>query len=170
MHDARDAEDKRLLEEGEHKRLVANYFDVVRERCLVKLRDRDLADDAAQLVFRRLLEELARGKTYRVAFRVVVHMVVEWTVRGLFRGYKQDADVPEQWDSEAPDAFREWEERHDLAALFADLPERQRQVAELRYLEGLEPPEIAERLRIEPNAVHQALHNAHARLKEKLRG
>ena len=170
MHDARDAEDKRLLEQGEHKQLVGNYFEIVRERCLVRLRDGDLADEAAQRVFTRLLAELRAGKRYPVPFRVVVHMVVEWTARGLFPGRKQDADLPEEWDSPGPDAFHEWEERHDLAALFADLPERQRQVAELRYLEGLEPAEIAERLRIEPNAVYQALHNAHAKLKEKLRG
>ena len=39
---------------------------------------------------------------------------------------------------------------------------------DLRYRLGLEPAEIADRLGIQPNAVYQALHNGHAKLKEKL--
>jgi DNA-directed RNA polymerase specialized sigma24 family protein len=66
MHDARDAEDKRLLETGEHKLLVSGYFHWVRERCFLRLRDPDAADDAAQRIFLRLLSELRDGKTYRV--------------------------------------------------------------------------------------------------------
>lgn len=50
--------------------------------------------------------------------------------------------------------------------LFADLPERSRQVLELRYLSGLEVPEIAERLGVEPNNVHQALWRGHEKLRE----
>jgi AAA domain len=40
MSDARDVEDNRLLEAGEHKRLVANYFDRVHELCFLRLRNR----------------------------------------------------------------------------------------------------------------------------------
>jgi len=52
MHDARDAEDKRLLDEGEHALLLAAYFDPVRERCYLRLRDEDAASEAAQRVFK----------------------------------------------------------------------------------------------------------------------
>ena len=169
MHDARDAEDKRLLDTGEHKLLLAAYFHPVRERCYVRLRDDDLANEATQRVLVRLAGELAKGKTYPVPFRAVVWMVTEWTLRGLHPSPKQDATLPEQWDPEAPDAFAEWEVEHDLALLLADLPERQRQVAELAYGEQLGAQQIADRLGLEPNAVYQALHNAHKRLAEKLR-
>ncbi len=56
-----------------------------------------------------------------------------------------------------------------LDVLFADLPQRQREVAELLYREGLTHEQIAERLGVKRNAVDQALHNAHAKLAEKLR-
>ncbi len=46
---------------------------------------------------------------------------------------------------------------------------RQREVAELLYREGLSHDQIAERLGMKRNAVDQALHNAHAKLAEKLR-
>ena len=37
MHDARDAEDRRLLESAEHKLLLAGYFTPVRDRCFFRL-------------------------------------------------------------------------------------------------------------------------------------
>ena len=71
--------------------------------------------------------------------------------------------------SSVPDAYADWEADYDLAALFHDLPQRQRQVLDLRYRRGLTPAEIAAELGIEANAVHQALHNGHGKLREKLR-
>ena len=168
MHDARDAEDRRLLEQGNHQQLVANYVYLVRERCHLRLRDPQAADEAAQRVFLRLLHELAAGKTYRVPFRVVVWKVVDWTIAGFYPGAKVDATIPDAWDPPAPDAFDEWESEHDLALLLADLPEGDRAVAELVYREGLAPGDAAARLGKQPNAVYQALHRVHRRLAEKL--
>src|SRR5215212_1940787 len=170
MHDARDAEDKRLQDAGEHKLLLAAYFHAVRERCFLRLRDRDAGDEAAQRVSERLAAELSRGGTYPVPFRVVVHMVTEWTLRGFYAGAKQDDSLPEGWDPEAPDAYERVDARLDLELLLADLPQRQREVAELLYREGLTHEQIAERLNLKRNAVDQALHNAHRKLAEKLRG
>src|SRR5437762_9718998 len=104
MHDARDVEDKRLLEAGDHKLLLAGYFHAVRERCFLRTGSRDAGDEAAQRVFVRLASELARGRTYAVPFRVVVHMVTEWTLRSFYPSAKHDASILEGWDPEAPDA------------------------------------------------------------------
>jgi DNA-directed RNA polymerase specialized sigma24 family protein len=169
MHDARDAEDKRLLEDGEHELLLAGYFHTVRERCCLRLRDGDAGDEAAQRVFERLASELSRGRVYGVPYRVVVHMVTEWTLRGFYPGAKVDDSLPEGWDPEAPDAYAGVDERLDIAALFEGLAPGQREVVELVYVEGLSQEQTAERLGIRPNAVYQRLHNAHARLAEKLR-
>jgi RNA polymerase sigma factor (sigma-70 family) len=167
MHDARDAEDKRLLEAGEYKLLLAAYFMPVRDRCFFRLRSREAGDEAAQRVFLRLWSELKAGRSYSVPFRVVVWMVTEWTLKG-FSFRRGELELPEDWNPAAPDAYAEWEADHDLGALFADLPARQRQVLDLRYRLGLTPAEIAEQLGIQANAVHQALHNGHAKLGEKL--
>jgi RNA polymerase sigma factor (sigma-70 family) len=168
MHDARDAEDKRLLDEKNHKLLLAGYFHQVRERCFLRLRDRDAADDAAQQVFLRLAKELERGRTYPVPYRVVVHKVTDWVLRGFYPGTKGDGALPEDWDPEAPDAYNELEQDLDLERLFSELPPRQREVAELLYVGGLSPDQIAERLGLKRNAVDQAAHNARKKLLEKL--
>jgi RNA polymerase sigma factor (sigma-70 family) len=169
MHDARDAEDKRLLDEGEHALLLAAYFHPVRERCYLRLREEDAASEAAQRVLVRLLGELRSGKTYTVAFRVVVWMVTEWRLKGFYPVAKQDAFLPEAWHPEAPDPYRGWEEQHDLAVLIAELPPRQQEVLVLRYGKQLSHDQIAERLGMTRDAVDQALHNGHKKLAEKLR-
>ncbi len=97
-------------------------------------------------------------------------MVTEWTLRGFYPAAKQDDSLPEGWDPEAPDAFERVDARLDFDVLLADLPQRQREVAELLYREGLSHEQIAERLGLKRNAVDQALHNAHRKLAEKLRG
>jgi RNA polymerase sigma factor (sigma-70 family) len=170
MHDARDAEDRRLLEAGEHRRLLENYVYLVREWTLARLRDREAADEVSQRVFVRLLRELRAGARYPVPFRVVVWKVVQWTCRGYEWTAKQDGPLPEEWDPEAPDAFAGWEDEFDVARMLADLPARQREVLELVYLEGLGPEQIAAKLDMTRNAVDQALHNGHRRLAERLRG
>jgi RNA polymerase sigma factor (sigma-70 family) len=170
MHDARDAEDIRLFDEAKFTDLLAAYFHPVRERCFLRLRDRDAGDEAAQRVFLRLWSELGAGKRYPVPFRVVVWMVVEWTIRGFYPGAKVDASLPDGWDGASPDAFAAWEADHDLGVLLADLPPRQREVLQAIYREGLDAQQTATRLGIEPNAVYQALHNGHKKLAERLGG
>jgi RNA polymerase sigma factor (sigma-70 family) len=168
MKDARDVEDNRLLEAGEHKLLIANYFDRVHELCFLRLRNREAAEEAAQNVLLRLYGEIARGKRYTVPFRVVVWKVVEWTTRGFYGGVKEDATLPDDWDPATVGDHESVEDDYDFGLLIADLPERQRQVADLIYRERLSHEQTAKRLGITRNAVDQALHNAHRKLAEKL--
>ena len=167
MRDARDAEDRRLLEAGDYAQLLANYFHPVRQRLVARLRDADAANEAAQTVFDRLLRELTSGRSYPVPFRVVVWQVLEWKLKEHFAA-RREVPVADMPPEEAPDEWAELEARTALTSLFADLPKRQREVATLRYLHGFESREIAERLGIKANAVHQALFNAHGKLRERL--
>ena len=164
MHDARDAEDAHLLERGDHAALIAAYEDVVVQRCLIATRGNE-GYDVAQNVFLRLLQELDRGRRYTVPYRVVVHKVVDWTVKEHFAGRPMDFALPEGWDPVGEsDPYAEVDDG-DLDALWADLAEGDRRVLDLRYVQGLEIDEIAERLGKTRNAVDQALHRAHDKLR-----
>lgn len=168
MHDARDAEDQRLLEAGEHTRLLENYVYLVEEWVGVRVRNRAAADEVVQRVFLRLSEELARGRTYSVPYRVVVWNVVNWLCRGFEWTPKEDAPLPENLDDVAPDQLAAWEAEHDLGLLLADLPDRDRTVLDLIHREGLSPAQVAEQLGMTPNAVHQATFRGHRKVAEKL--
>lgn len=162
MHDARDAEDRRLLEAGEFSRLVEAYYGVIVGRCRARVPGLD-ALDVACAVAERLLAELKRGKTYPVPYRVVVHNVVSWTIKRYFeRGKLELVELRDEHEGDDPIAMIEAE--LDVAALLVELPGREREVAELRILHGLDPEAIAERLHIERNNVDQAWHRAKTRL------
>jgi RNA polymerase sigma factor (sigma-70 family) len=167
-HDA-DAEDTRLLEQGQIEYLLAKYHDVIVGRCVARLRGHPDAEDVAQSVKLRLLREFHRGKRYGdTPYRVVVHQVIGWTLSEYFDGRPTDVELPEDWSPEAGDGAERVEADFYLEALFADLPSRQREVLELRYLSGLEHEEIATRLGMTRNAVDQALHNGHEKLRRAL--
>ena len=169
MHDARDVEDKRLLGAGQHTQLLENYVYLVQEWVALRARDRRAAEEVVQRVFLRLASELAAGRSYPVPFRVVVWNVVNWTARGYEWG-PREATLPDDWDAMAPDEFAAWEAEHDLGLWLADLAPREREVLDLLHREGLSSAQVADRLGIEPNAVHQAAYRGHRKVAEKLAG
>jgi DNA-directed RNA polymerase specialized sigma24 family protein len=168
MRDARDAEDALLLETGDYDRLFAAYHEIVRQLCRIRVRADDW-EDVAQNALLRLFAELKRGKRYPVPFRVVVRKVVTWTIADYAAGRPTDVPLPDGWDAPGDgDPFAGVGEREHVEQLFAELPPGDRKVATLRYLEGLEIDEIAERLGKRRNAVDQALWRVHAKLRRLL--
>lgn len=93
MHDARDAEDTRLLEAGEFRLLIDGYTGVIYDRCRLKLRGSDATEDVAHEVVLRLLAELKRGRRYRVPFRVVVHNVIDWKAKEHFQALRHEEEL-----------------------------------------------------------------------------
>src|ERR671934_2330193 len=93
MHDARDAEDKRLLDAGDYARLVESYYGVIVKRCQARTNSDGEAFDVAADVVIRLLGELKAGKRYGVPFRVVVHKVIGWKLAEHFAGRSRDVEL-----------------------------------------------------------------------------
>jgi RNA polymerase sigma factor (sigma-70 family) len=168
MHDARDAEDTRLLEAGEHQRLVESYYGVVLDRCRARLRDEGDAIDVAAEVVIRILSELKRGKRYAVPFRVVVHQVTTWKIKEFYApGMPVEVELDELLEGLSDGGFTAFESDFDLERLFAELPPRDREIATLRWRDGLEIVEVAERLGLRRNAVDQSLHRTTTWLRGK---
>jgi RNA polymerase sigma factor (sigma-70 family) len=168
MRDERDADDARMLEDGDIAGLLATYQDLVVGRCIARLRGDAAAEDVAQDVMLRLLAEFRRGKRYPVPYRVVVHQVVDWTLKEHFQEQDTAVPLPEGWEPAVESSSEGVVSRYYLADLFASLPRETRKVLELRYLAGLEIEQIAERLGLRRNAVDQALHRGHTKLREAL--
>jgi RNA polymerase sigma factor (sigma-70 family) len=150
--------------------LLANYLHKIQEWCALRVPDPYAAEDVAQKVVLRLWKELEDGKHRGpVPFRVVVWKVTGWTIGGHFKSVPPEQVGLPEWDGGAPDGqLVEWEEQHDLSAVAEKLPPAQREVFEAVYLRGLTPGEAAAELRKKPNAVYQALHNAHRAVAEVL--
>jgi RNA polymerase sigma factor (sigma-70 family) len=170
MPHVRDAEDALNVQTGDFAALLAPYLEIIRQRCLIAVRDGH-GDDVAQNVYLRLLREHQAGKRYRVPYRVVVHKVVDWTIKEHFQGLPTDVPLPDDFDPAGDESgFGELEDEDELAQWFAELSEGERRVCELRYLRGLEPDEIADELGMTRNAVDQRLFQARKRLREIIGG
>jgi RNA polymerase sigma factor (sigma-70 family) len=162
----RDAEDHALLVAGRCADLLAAYYPVILERLRLRL-PREDAFEVAHAVVDRLLGELRRGRVYAVPFRVVVHNVVRWKL-AEHHGEPRHAWLDEE-NGPADDPRERMEERVSLEQILRDLPHREREVLEMRYLDGREIADIARALGITRNAVDQALFRGRSRLRELLR-
>jgi RNA polymerase sigma factor (sigma-70 family) len=164
-------DDETLLAARDHARLLAKYEPVIVQRCVAALRGHPDAEDVAQDVKLRLWRELQAGKTYPVPFRVVVHKVIGWTLKDHWQGRDTHAPLPEDWDAGGGDPTDDVGTDEGVGELLrGELTGRTLEVCELRYLEGLEIDEIAARLSTTRNAVDQALHRGHTKLRKVLAG
>jgi len=164
-----DAADAQLFEDGDIAGLLAKYNDIIVGRCVARLRGGPDAEDVAQNVRLRLLSEFHRGKRYGgLPYRVVVHMVIGWTIADYFAGRPMDAPLPGDWNPGGSDFAEGVLERHSLMSLFEPLPEREQQVMERHYLLGMDIDQIAADLGIDRNNVDQALFRGRKRLREEL--
>jgi RNA polymerase sigma factor (sigma-70 family) len=166
MHDARDAEDQRLLEAGELSLLVESYYGVMLDRCRARVWPEADAVGVAAEVAIRLLSELKRGRSYRVPFRVVVHKVIGWKIKEHFEPGKLTEVELEEWLKEAStDSETELEGDAGFEALLAGLSELEQEVVRLHYGDDMDFQEIGARLGKKPNAIHQIHYRALAKLR-----
>ena len=147
MRDARDAEDKRLLETGEIDLLLAGWVETIRGLCVAKMRGA-VGEDVAQAVCERLWKELKAGKHRdgKHPFRVIVHSVIGWVCKGWYEPGWQESELFDL-DGAAPDESDQVVIEVTLEQFVATLPPGDGAIAELYYLDGREPGEIAERVR-----------------------
>jgi RNA polymerase sigma-70 factor (ECF subfamily) len=170
MHDARDAEDTRLLEAGELAALVESYYGVMLDRARARVGREDDAVAVAAEVAIRLLAELKRGRRYRVPFRVVVHQVITWKIKehfvsGRARGAVREVELEDWLERVSTESSAELEDDRGFEDLLHGLTELEQTVLRLRYVEDLDFQEIAARLGREPNAAHQIHHRALTKLR-----
>ena len=162
-----DLDDSQLLAAGDIGGLLARYEPVIRGRCIARLNGSLDAEDVAQDVRLRLLDEFRRGKRYgEIPYRVVVHQVIGWTVADHFAGRPTHVPLPEGWEPAASDEpMAEVVGRGWVEWMVAQVDGKDGQVVALRYRDLLEPAEIAERLEMDRNAVYQAIHRALEKIK-----
>lgn len=167
MAHASDLDDSQLLAAGDIGGLLARYEPVIRGRCIARLHGSLDAEDVAQDVRLRLLDEFRRGKRYgEIPYRVVVHQVIGWTVADHFGGRRTDVPLPDGWEpSSDDDPAEQIVSRGWVEWVVAQVDGKDGEVVALRYRDLLEPAEIAERLQMNPNAVYQAIHRALDKIK-----
>jgi RNA polymerase sigma-70 factor (ECF subfamily) len=172
--DDTDADDVELAARAVHDRAV---FGVLYDRhaaaifryCYRRLGERAAAEDATSGTFVRAIEALPtfRGGSFRAWLFAIAHsVVVDGTRRRAERALEDTLDIVDPAASPEETAIAA-DERRQVVALLASLPEDQRRVIELR-LAGLSGNEIAESIGKSVAAVKMLQHRAMRRFRRTL--
>jgi RNA polymerase sigma-70 factor (ECF subfamily) len=158
---ARDGDDDAL------RLLYLRYSNLVFSHVCSIVRDEHAAEDITQTVFARLAHRLKQYEPRLVAFGAWITRVAHNASIDYLRAQRM-VPCEEVID---PESSREDLSRDRLAAIreaLAALPDDQREVLTLRFVVGLSPKEISERLGRTERAVHALQHRGRGRLREEL--
>jgi RNA polymerase sigma-70 factor (ECF subfamily) len=131
------------------------------------VRDEHDAEDVTQQIVSKLLSSLERYAPSSVPFSAWILRVAHNASIDHLRARRAiPCEEVRSADEPASDVGRErWS---DLQAAFATLPFDQRQVLMMRFVVGLTPGEIADRLGRSEDAVHALAHRGRRRLRQEL--
>jgi RNA polymerase sigma-70 factor (ECF subfamily) len=147
--------------------LYLRYADNVYGYVCSIVRDEHEAEDVTQMIFAKLLTALERYEPRSVPFSAwilrVAHNASIDHVRARRMVPCEEVRSPE---TEAENVGRE--RLADLREALESLPTEQREVIVLRFIAGLSPREIAERLGRSEDAIHGLQHRARRTLRREL--
>ena len=143
------------------------YADALFRHCYYRVFDREKAKDLVQETFMKTWKELVSGTEIRdlkpFLYRVATNAIIDYR-----RKKKEESlDVlTEQGREPSSDPRSSLEEKIDVQTLLAflqQIPEEDRELLLLRYVEGFKPKEIAELMQESPNVISVRLHRAKSR-------
>jgi len=149
------------------------YSDALFRFCMVKTRNKEISEDLVQETFMRYWQALRQGKempnTRSFLYTIANNIIIDW-----YRKKKSDSLDRKMADGYQPRNKSEMDtvmsaEHAEVLHMLERLEESDREVLLLRYVEGLEPKEIAESLGVSANVVSVRINRATKRLKKELR-
>ncbi len=170
---------RRAKEEREaFEALYAKYLKKVYTYVYYRVGNKDDAEDITESVFLHALVHLDRYQDRGIPFsawllRIAHNLVANWH-RSARRQRVMDLDKAEPLHDNMPtpeEALERDEERREIRALLAALPEERQQALILRYAEGMKHKEIGEVMGKSAGAIkvliHRSLISLHRSLSEK---
>jgi len=148
--------------------LYSRYADDVLKFVQSIVRNRHDAEDITQEVFAKQIRAIQKYEEREVPFAAWILRVARNAALDHVRSRRQ-IPVEEVRLSENGHEDTSFEYLDELKTALADLPESQRQVLFLRYIGGLSPKEIADRLGKTEASVHGLNHRGSAALRVRLR-
>jgi RNA polymerase sigma-70 factor (ECF subfamily) len=147
------------------------FGDAIFRFCVVKVSDRELAEDMTQEVFTRFWQYVRDEKeitnTRAFLYTIAGNLAKDWykKKKSVSLDLQMDAGLAPVDRAVGQDILSEYNE---VLEVIADMDERDKEVLLLRYVEGLEPKQISEIIGETANNVSVRLNRAMARLKEKM--
>jgi RNA polymerase sigma-70 factor (ECF subfamily) len=153
--------------------LYEMFLDKIYRYAYYQVKDKMTAEDITETVFMKAWKQIAtckgQGDTFSAWLYRIAHNQVVDTLKSSFAVAPIDLDGISDFDS--PELVADMrDETEELAAMIAELPEGQRQVLILKFIEGLSNTEISRILKKSEQAIRILQMRALARMREKVRG
>jgi RNA polymerase sigma-70 factor (ECF subfamily) len=147
--------------------LYLRYADNVYGYVCSIVRDEHEAEDVTQQIFAKLMTALRRYEPRSVPFSAWILRIAHNAAIDSMRA-RRAVPCEEVRSPELEDASVARERATDLQEAIAKLPEEQREVIVMRFVLGLAPKEIAERIGRSEDAVHGLQHRGRITLRREL--
>jgi RNA polymerase sigma factor (sigma-70 family) len=149
-----------------------SYSDAIFRFCLMKTSNKELAEDFTQETFMRYWQSLREGKTMTnprsYLYTIANNMIIDWYRKK--KSVSLDALEESGFEAEALSmlgADNESEVKGILDAI-SDLDAKDKEVVLLRFVEGLDPKDIAEILEETANVVSVRINRAIEKVQKRL--
>lgn len=149
----------------------ALYSDAIFRFCIVKVTNREMAEDMTQEVFMRYWQYLRIDQEI-TNVRALLYTIANNMAKDWYKKKKSDSlddrlalGYEPVEKSAGPELLATY---HEVLAAMADLEEKDRDVLVLRHIEGLDPKDIAEILSESANTISVRLNRATKRLQQHL--
>ena len=151
------------------------YADNLFRFILVKVSDRERAQDLVQETFTRAWDSIGRGTEVKqwkpFLFRIAYNLIVDSYRANAKRGVSLEALAEENGFDPHDEQLPAPDTKAELSLVrqaIDELPETHRELVLLRYVEGLTPKDIAEMTGLTQNVVSVRIHRGMHLLREKL--
>ena len=149
-----------------------SYSDAIYRFCLVKTSNKEVSEDLVQETFMRYWQSLSAGKEMRntrsLLYTIANNLIIDWyrkkkalSLDALHEdGYEPSEERSLSSESEA--------ELNGILEVIEDLEEKDKEVLLMRYVEGLDPKDIAEIQGESTNVISIRIHRATQKVQKKL--
>ena len=149
------------------------YLDRIYRYVVYQVDDKMIAEDLTEETFIKAWEAIGKYKWKGQPFSAWLYRIAHNQVIDYFRTTRRDLTLKEELPAEAAEPEQEAEEKlrqQELIKAISYLPAQQKQVIILKFIEGLENPEIAQIMRKSQGAIRVMQMRALAALRQKLSG
>ena len=147
------------------------YGDAIFRFCIVKVSDVELAEDMTQEVFTRYWQYLRNGRemtnTRSFLYTIANNMAKDWYKKKKSDSLdtKMESGYMPGDTGAGPEVLASYQE---ILTTIEDMEQKDKEVLLLKYVEGLDPKDIAVILQESANVISVRLNRATARLQQKL--
>ena len=153
--------------------LYEQFLDKIYRYAYYQVKDRMTAEDITEIVFMKAWKQIASCKGHGDTFSAWLYRIAHNQIVDTLKSGKslETIDLEDISNLDSPDlAYRLDDETAELAGMIAELPEGQRQVLILKFIEGLNNTEISRILNKSEQAIRIWQMRALTRMREKIRG